>query len=69
MTLPFLSLTRPELLRFRARVTPRMGMSGGTLHIPAESPFAGLGLGRPWMALHGREVTFDYTAAEAIRRP
>jgi hypothetical protein len=68
MTLPFLSYKQPDLLRFRARVSAGIGLSGGALRVPAESPFAGLGLGRPWMVLHGRAVRFEYTAPQTIGR-
>jgi CO/xanthine dehydrogenase Mo-binding subunit len=66
MSLAMFGIRPPDLLGFEAKLGTGLGLSGGTLQVPAESPFAGLGLGRPWLVLHGREANFTYTAPESI---
>jgi hypothetical protein len=66
MSLPMFGSKRPDLLRFQAKPEAELGLSGGRLQVPAPSPFAALGLGRPWMVVHGRQASFVYTTPETI---
>ncbi len=54
--MPIFSTRGPDLLFFKGEMNARLGIARGRLEVPAESPFAALGLGRAWMTYHYNEM-------------
>lgn len=56
--LPTFSILGTDLLSFRVTITGRLGLAGSHLDVPADSPFAGLGLAAKGWALSIRNIAF-----------
>ena len=52
------TLLGSDLLLFKGEVRARLGIAGGHLQVPDESPFKNLGLGRGWLTYHYKEMKF-----------
>ena len=55
---PCFSVLNGKLLFFRGNMDARLGLAGGRLDVPSESPFAGLGLGLARLTYHFGEMRF-----------
>lgn len=63
---PFLSALNSDFLLFQGEFESRLGLIGSQLEIPAESPFAMLGLGQPWLAVCCDQLRFVAGAPEVV---
>jgi len=54
---PQVSIRGANLLRFSNTVDARLGLASGQLHVPADSPFASLGLGTARFTYHYGDLT------------
>jgi len=66
LTMPSFSVLSSALLFFKGEIEARLGMASGRLEVPAESPFAMLGLGRAWVTYHYGEMNFVASAPQEI---
>jgi acetoacetate decarboxylase len=58
LMMPSFSIREPDLLFSKGAINARLGVARGRLEVPAESPFAALGLGRAWMTYHYKDMAF-----------
>lgn len=57
-----------NLLLFPAEVESRFGLVSSKLEIPAESPFANLNLGQPWLTVHAEQMNLKVSAPEVVAK-
>ena len=62
----FFSTLSASILFFKGELTGRVGLVGSQLHVPSESPFANLGLDRPWLTIHCDEMRCVVGAPEVV---
>jgi|SRR5919202_2766912 hypothetical protein len=55
-----------DLLMFKGEVESDLGLVSGNLEVPAESPFASLGLGQPWLTVYCDHLHFVGGAPERV---
>lgn len=55
-----------NLLLFPAEVESRLGLISSELEIPAESPFAALGIGQPWLTVHCDQMRLVVGGPEVV---
>lgn len=55
-----------NLLLFPAEVESRFGLVSSKLEIPAESPFASLNIGQPWLTVHADSLNLKVGAPEVV---
>lgn len=55
-----------NLLLFPAELDSRLGLVGSNLDVPAESPFASLDLGQPWLTVHCDQMRLVVNAPEVL---
>ncbi len=58
LMMPSFSIRGSDLLFSKGAINARLSVARGRLEVPAESPFATLGLGRAWMTYHYKEMAF-----------
>jgi hypothetical protein len=66
LTMPSFSVLGSELFFFKGEIGARLGVAGGRLEVPAESPFAVLGLGRAWLTYHYGDMDFVASAPQVM---
>ncbi len=69
--MPVLSALNSDFLFFQGEFESRLGLIGSQLEIPAESSFAMLGLGQPWLAVCCDQLRLAAGAPEVVgqRKP
>ncbi len=55
-----------DLLLFPFEVESRLGLVSSKLEVPAESPFASLNLGQPWLTIHCDQLCLTVDAPEVV---
>ena len=55
-----------NLLLFPAELESRLGLISSKLEVPAESPFASLSLGQPWLTIHCDQMRLVVGAPEVV---
>ena len=55
-----------NILLFKGEVESRVGLVSGKLQVPAESPFASLSLGQPWLSASCEEMRLVAGAPEVV---
>jgi hypothetical protein len=55
-----------DLLVFPAELESRLGLVSSNLEVPAESPFASLSLGQPWLTIHCDQMCLVVSAPEVV---
>ena len=55
-----------DLLLFPAELESRLGLVSSKLEVPAESPFASLGLAQPWLTVHCDQMRLVVGAPEVV---
>lgn len=55
-----------DLLVFPAELDSRLGFVSSKLEVPAESPFAGLANGQPWLTVHCDQMRLVVSAPEVV---
>lgn len=70
LPLPFsadvFSTLSASILLFKGELKGRLGLVGSQLQVPSESPFANLGLERPWLTIYCNEMRFVAGAPEVV---
>ena len=70
LPLPFtgdvFSTLSASILLFKGELKGRLGLVGSQLQVPSESPFASLGLERPWLTIYCDEMRFVAGAPEVV---
>ena len=68
LTAPSFSMLGSDLLQFQGKATSNLAMTGVKLEVPAESPFASLGLGNPWFGVKSSNLELVAEAPQVIGR-
>jgi hypothetical protein len=55
-----------SILRFNSRLKSSISLIGSQLQVPAESPFADLGVDRPWLTLYSNELDLEVAAPKVV---
>lgn len=55
-----------DLLMFSAEFESRLGLIGSRLEVPAESPFAGINLGQPFLTVRCEEMSLQVAAPQVV---
>ncbi|BAY92587.1 MULTISPECIES: acetoacetate decarboxylase family protein [unclassified Tolypothrix] len=55
-----------DLLVFSAEMESRLGLISSKLEVPPESPFAGIGLGQPFLTTSYQEMSLKVSAPEVV---
>jgi hypothetical protein len=55
-----------NLLSFKSEFESQFGLVSAELAVPAESPFASLGLGQPWLTIHCDHLRLSVAAPEVV---
>ncbi len=55
-----------DLLLFKSEFESQFGLVGAKLDVPAESPFASLGLGQPWLTIHCDHLRLSVAAPDVV---
>ncbi len=55
-----------SILLFKGELKGRLGLVGSQLQVPSESPFASLGLERPWLTIYCDQMHFVAGAPEVV---
>ena len=55
-----------DLLMFCAQLESRLGLIGSKLQVPAESPFAGINLGQPFLTVRCEEMSLQVAAPQVV---
>ncbi|MBW4573359.1 MAG: acetoacetate decarboxylase family protein [Tolypothrix carrinoi HA7290-LM1] len=55
-----------DLLMFGAQLESRLGLIGSKLQVPAESPFAGINFGQPFLTVRCEEMSLQIAAPEVV---
>lgn len=66
--IPALSLLDSQLLWFKGSITARFGITGGSLEVPEESPFASIGCGRGRLTFHYKNLKFIAHAPQVVQK-
>lgn len=67
LALPTFSALGSDLLFFKGEIESRLGLASGRLEVPAESPFAALGLGRGRLTIHYGDMGFVANVPEVVK--
>lgn len=62
------STLNSDLLIFPAQLDSHLGLISSKLEIPAESPFASLALGQPWLTVRADEMNLRVGAPEVVEQ-
>ncbi|KAF3884580.1 MULTISPECIES: acetoacetate decarboxylase family protein [Nostocales] len=60
------SAKNTNLLCFSAEMESRLGLVGSKLEVPAESPFAEIGLGQPFLTIRAEQMSLRVRAPEVV---
>lgn len=60
------SAKNSDLLYFSAEMESRLGFVGSKLEVPAQSPFAEIGFGQPFLTAHAEKMSLRVSAPEAV---
>ncbi|BAZ02299.1 hypothetical protein NIES37_63110 [Tolypothrix tenuis PCC 7101] len=55
-----------DLLLFSVGMKSRLGLISSKLEVPRESPFAGIGLGQPFLTISSQEMSLKVSAPEVV---
>ncbi len=55
-----------SILLFKSELKSRLSLIGSKLQVPAESPFADIGIDRPWLTLYSNQLHLAVAAPEIV---
>jgi acetoacetate decarboxylase len=58
-----------SILLFNSKFDSRVGLAGSKLQVPAESPFASLGLEQTWLTLYENQLRLVVSEPQILERP